>query len=145
MAGKTRFAKTAVAYAVKYGPLVYEAIKHGREPAQRAVQQAWARQRHRRLAFAHAATVVDGSALRIFHEGEQVWVVFSGDEPIASYPSVTTPLSTLLQHVDLSLRTAPPPPGTRRLPSLPAPVVGKAKELSERARKVLSRNHKSED
>jgi len=133
VAGKGQLAKTAVNYAMKYGPLVYEAIKHGREPAQRAVQKALTRQGDRKRALTHATTVVDGSVLRVFHEAEPIWVVFSGDTPIASYPAVTPPLPTLLQHADLSLRVRPAPPGTKRLPDLHIP------DLPGLARKALRR------
>lgn len=125
MAGKGRFVKVAVIYAAKYGPIVFEAVKHGREPAERALQRALARQSHRRRAREHASTVVDGSVLRVFHQGEPLWVVFSGDTPVASYPPVDTPLETVLEYADLSLRVRPEAladrwvvPDPRRVPTL---------------------------
>lgn len=129
MPGKGRFAKTAVTYAVKYGPLVYEAVKHGREPAQRAVQKALDRRADRRRAIAHATTVVAGSVLRVFHRAEPVWVVFSAETPVASYPDVDAPLPSLLEHADLSLRVSPSDLRSRRrtyvtkLPKLSRRVV----------------------
>ncbi|MEQ4207147.1 hypothetical protein ABN028_06495 [Actinopolymorpha sp. B17G11] len=142
MAGKGRIAKTAVTYAMKYGPLVYEAIKHGREPAQRAVQKALARQADRKRALTHATTVVDGSVLRVFHEAEPIWVVFSKDTPVASYPAVDVPLADVLQHADLSLRVTPPPPGSRRLPELDMSKLPKVPDLPALARKALRRGHR---
>jgi hypothetical protein len=130
MAGKGRFVKAAVIYAAKYGPIVFEAVKHGREPAQRALQKALARQSYRRRARDHALTVVDGSVLRVFHKGEPIWVVFSADTPIASYPVVDTPLETVLEHADLSLRVRPETladrwvvPDPRQLPKLVLRIV----------------------
>lgn len=116
MAGKGRFVKAAAIYAAKYGPIVFEAVKHGREPAQRAIQKTLARQSYRRRARDHALTVVEGSVLRVFHKGEPVWVVFSGDTPVASYPPVDTPLETMLEHADLSLRVRPEAPVDRWVP-----------------------------
>ncbi|WP_084678472.1 hypothetical protein [Actinopolymorpha alba] len=111
-------------YAVKYGPLVYEAVKYGREPAQRAIQKALARQGNRRQALRHATTVVDGSVLRVFHQAEPVWVVFAGDAAVASYPPVDVPLPAVLEHADLSLRVRPPV-RSGRAPGVPR-VVRKA-------------------
>jgi hypothetical protein len=139
VAGKGSIAKTAVTYAMKYGPLVYEAIKHGREPAQRAVQKALARQADRKRSLTHATTVVDGSVLRVFHESEPIWVVFSGDTPVASYPTVTAPLSDLLDHADLSLRVRPAPPGSRRFPELDVSKLPKIPDLPALARRALRR------
>jgi hypothetical protein len=61
----------------------------------------------RRRARSHAASVVEGSVLRVFHGEEQVWVVFSGDAPVATHPPVDVPLPTLLQHADLTQRRRP--------------------------------------
>jgi GNAT superfamily N-acetyltransferase len=128
--GKGRLAKTAVTYAVKYGPLLYEAVKHGREPAQRALQKAFARQVDRRKAMQHASTVIDGAILRVFHQTEPVWVVFSADTPITTYPPVDVPLDVVLQHADLGQRIKPrdtkprlPKLPTVQLPTIPMPKL----------------------
>jgi hypothetical protein len=92
---------------LKYGPLIFEAIKHGREPAERAVRRALARQAERRRAFAHAKTLVDGSVLRAYHQGEPVWVVFSGETPVTAYPAGVAELSVLLEHANLDQRVRP--------------------------------------
>jgi hypothetical protein len=132
-AGGSKIARTVVKYSVKYGPLVYEAVKHGREPAQRALQRALARQGERRKAFKHAATLVDGSVLRVFREGEPIWVVFSADNPVVAYPPVEVPLPELLEHADLGQRVKP---GTSKgLPKPPNPA-----DLPKLARKVLRRD-----
>ncbi|MGW0230493.1 hypothetical protein ACWDWO_19440 [Actinopolymorpha singaporensis] len=135
MAGKGKLSRSVINYAVKYGPLAYEAVKHGREPAQRAVTNALARQGNRRQALKHAGTVVDGSVLRVFHRGEQVWVVFAGESPIAAYPGVDRPLPELLEHADLNRRVRPGEEPTSRLPKgLPARVPDAVRKLRPRRR-----------
>lgn len=135
--GGSKLAKTVVRYSVKYGPLVYEAVKHGREPAQRALRRAMARQGERRRAFKHAETLVEGSVLRVFRDGEPVWVVFSRDHPVVAYPAVDVELSVLLEHADLGQRVRPGEksrlPDLKHLPKPPA-------ALPKLARKVLRRN-----
>ena len=99
--------RTAVRLSVKYGPVAYQAVKHGREPARELAEKVLARSSMRRRALAHAASVVEGSVLRVFHGEEQVWVVFSGDDPVATHPPVDVPLPALLQHADLTQRRRP--------------------------------------
>lgn len=90
--------------ALKYGPWVVEAVRHGREPAQKAVTAVVRRRSARRSAFAHAATLRSGSVLQAFHDGEPTWIVFAGEEPIAAYPPVPVPLPPLIAHSDLGQR-----------------------------------------
>jgi hypothetical protein len=103
-ASRTAAMRTAVRLSVKYGPVAYQAVKHGREPARELAEKVLARSSMRRRALAHAASVVEGSVLRVFHGEEQVWVVFSGDDPVATHPPVDVPLPALLQHADLTQR-----------------------------------------
>lgn len=128
MPGKGRLAKTVVTYGVKYGPLLYEAVKHGREPAQRALQKAFARQTDRRKAAQHAGTVVEGTILRVFHRAEPVWVVFSAEAPVASYPAVDVPLSAVLEHADLSQRIKPGGGKTLPIPKIARKALGRGNE-----------------
>ena len=53
--GKGQLVKTAIKYGVRYGPVAFEAFKHGREPAQQAVQSVLARRNARKIAVEHAA------------------------------------------------------------------------------------------
>ncbi|MBA3619910.1 MAG: hypothetical protein H0W56_10040 [Acidothermales bacterium] len=76
--------------ALKYGPHAQQVWKHAGRPAREAAQKAVADWSSRRTALEHADTVIDGSLLSVMHEGRRVWVVFSGDDPIASYPAVST-------------------------------------------------------
>jgi hypothetical protein len=97
--------KNAVKYGVRYGPMVFEAVKHGREPAQEAIQAALAKRSARKKALEHAQTVRDGSLLKVIKDGEVIFFVFSGDAIVTTYPSV--PQSTypeLLRHADLDRR-----------------------------------------
>lgn len=107
-AGKGRLVRTAIKYGVRYGPVAFEAIKHGREPAQQAVQSVMARRTARKHAAEHARTLREGTVLKVIHDGRPVWFVFSGDEIIATYPPV--PMATygdLLRHTDLTNRVKP--------------------------------------
>ena len=100
--------RNAIRYGVKYGPLAYEAVKHGREPAQQAMQSALAKRNARKTAIEHAATLRNGTLLKVMHEGRPIWFVFSDDEIIATYPSV--PMASygeLLRHADLANRVKP--------------------------------------
>lgn len=105
MAGKGKAFTTIVKWGVKYGPIAYEAAKHGKEPAKAAAQKAFGRVQAYRSAVEHGLTVVEGSVLKTFdQQGDPVWVVFSGDEPVATHPATATPMADLLQHADLTKR-----------------------------------------
>jgi len=43
MAGRSKSVTTVVKLGVKYGPVAYEAIKHGKEPAREFAQRQLAR------------------------------------------------------------------------------------------------------
>lgn len=102
---KGRLAKNLVKYGVRYGPLVAEAVRHGREPAQQAVQAAWAKRSARRKAVEHALTVRDGSLLKVIKDGQAIFFVFSGDAIVTTYPAVPqSAYSELLRHADLDKR-----------------------------------------
>lgn len=101
--------------ALKYGPWVVEAVRHGREPAQKLVTTAVRRRNARRSAFAHASTLRAGSVLPAFSEGEPTWVVFAGDEPVACYPPASVPFESLIAHSDLDQRRPPALKSGRRL------------------------------
>ncbi|MEV6415770.1 hypothetical protein [Kribbella sp. NPDC051718] len=123
--GKGKLAKNVVKYGVRYGPMAFEAVKHGREPAQQAIQAALAKRTARRKAIEHAVTVRDGSLLKVIKDGQAVFFVFSGDAIVTTYPPV--PQSTypeLLRHADLDRRenalalAASRPKLTDRLPKI---------------------------
>jgi len=106
-AGKAngKLAKNLVKYGVRYGPLVVEAVRHGREPAQQALQAAWAKRSARRKAVEHALTVREGSLLKVIKDGQAIFFVFSGDAIVTTYPAVPqSSYPELLRHADLDNR-----------------------------------------
>jgi hypothetical protein len=106
-AGKAngKLAKNLVKYGVRYGPLVVEAVRHGREPAQQAVQAAWAKRVARRKAVEHVLTVREGSLLKVIKDGQAIFFVFSGDAIVTTYPAVPqSSYPELLRHADLDNR-----------------------------------------
>jgi hypothetical protein len=106
-AGKAngKLAKNLVKYGVRYGPLVVEAVRHGREPAQQAMQAAWAKRSARRKAVEHALTVREGSLLKVIKDGQAIFFVFSGDAIVTTYPAVPqSSYPELLRHADLDNR-----------------------------------------
>ncbi len=107
MAGKAKALTNVVKLGVKYGPVAYEAIKHGREPAREFAQKQLNKLTARKQALTHAEGLTDGSTMLVWEGDAQVWVVFNGDEPIASHPTVTTPLGQLVQGYDLGKRIRP--------------------------------------
>ena len=107
MPGNAKALSNVVKLGVKYGPVAYEAIKHGKEPAKEFAQKQMARLTARKRALAHAEGLMDGSTLPVYEGDLQVWVVFNGDEPIASHPGVATPLAQLIQGYDLTKRIRP--------------------------------------
>ena len=107
MPGKAKALTAVVKLGVKYGPVAYKAIKHGKEPAREFAQKQLSKLTARKQALAHAEGLMDGSAMPVFQGDLQVWVVFNGDEPIASHPAVTTPLAQLVEGYDLTKRVRP--------------------------------------
>jgi hypothetical protein len=107
MAGKGSSLTKVVRLGVKYGPVAYTAIKHGKEPAKEFAQRQLGRLNARKQALTHAEGLTDGSAMPVWEKDQQVWVVFNGDEPIASHPTVDTPLTVLIQGYDLTRRIRP--------------------------------------
>ncbi len=97
-----------VRLGAKYAPAAVEAARSAREPATQAAQRTVTQLQARRRALARATTVRDGSVLKTFDVDERVvWVVFSGEEPVATHPVTSTPTADLLRHVDLGKRIRP--------------------------------------
>jgi hypothetical protein len=123
--------KWGVKYGVKYGPHVVVLAQQAKEPAMKAAQTALDRQKARRRAIEHAATVREGTVLKTFDpradHSEPVWVVFSADDPIAAHPTSTTPLPELIANSDLATRIRPA--------DLPTPA-DRIKQLPRKARRA---------
>lgn len=62
-------------WAIRYGPLV---LPH--------LRRLYAHGRWRQLAILHARTLEDGAFSWEMHGGERVWVVWAGDDLVATYP-----------------------------------------------------------
>ena len=107
MPGKAKALTNVVKLGVKYGPVAYEAIKHGKEPAREFAQKQLNKLTARKQALTHAEGLTDGSAMPVWDGDQQVWIVFNGVEPIASHPTVTTPLAELIHGYDLDKRIRP--------------------------------------
>ena len=107
--------------AVKYGPQAKIAWDKGGKQAAAAATERTRSLTSRRRAFAHAATVVDGSVLKIAPDGKTAYVVFSGEQPIATYPHQDAPYPALLAHVDLGKRV----PAEKKAPKASARQVGR--------------------
>ena len=107
---------TGTRLAVKYGPQAKIAWDNGGRKAATAAAKRARSLTARRKAFAHAATVVKGSVLKVAPGGTTAYVVFSGEQPIASYPPQELPAEALIIHADLSRRVpaALPPARGRR-------------------------------
>lgn len=100
-------AKGAIVIGMRYGPHIYELVKHGKEPAQEAIATRLAKRSARKQALEHARTLKDGTILKVVHDGAAHFVVFSGDECIATYPPTDVGYAELLRHSDLALRERP--------------------------------------
>jgi hypothetical protein len=107
MAGRAKAVTSVVKLGVKYGPVAYAAIKHGKEPAKEFALKQLSRLTARKQALTHAEGLMDGSILPVWEGDLQVWVVFNGGEPIASHPTVATPLAELVRGYDLGKRIRP--------------------------------------
>ena len=107
MPGKAKALSTVVKLGVRYGPVAYEAIRHGKEPAKEFAAKQLSKLTARKQALAHAEGLTDGSVMPVWEGDLQVWVVFNGDEPVASHPRAATPLAQLVQGYDLAKRIRP--------------------------------------
>jgi hypothetical protein len=125
MPGTGKAVGTIVKWGVKYGPHVVVLAQQAKEPAMKAAQTALDRQKAKRRAVEHAATVREGTVLKTFDpradHSDPVWVVFSGAQPIAAHPPTTTPIAELVANSDLSTRRRPEelPTPAERLRGLP--------------------------
>lgn len=127
----------AAKLAAKYGPHAVAAAKVAGPAAKEFAATQQQRLTNRRHAFDKAATVVDGSVLRVRHRDDPVWVVYAGDEPIETYPQVEGTLAELTRNVDLSARVTPAEREERR-------VRRRAGAAAQRARVTVRRKGKRE-
>lgn len=102
----TRASKNAAKYGVKYGPHAKVAWEVGGKHLQAAARAKLDELALRRKAFDEADGTLDGSVLRVVEQGDPVFVVFAGDEPVASYPPVQRPLAEVVRRADLAKRVS---------------------------------------
>lgn len=100
-------AARAAKLAAKYGPHVVAAVKVAGPTAREALETQRKRLANQHAAYDKAGTLAQGSVLRQRDGNDVVWVVFTGDEPVAVYPEVTTPVAELVRSADLSKRVTP--------------------------------------
>ena len=99
--------KTAARYGVRYGPHVVAAWKIAGPKVEAAARSKLDEAGARRTAFDHADSVAEGWVVGVVVGGHGVFVVLSGDEPLAAYPEVERPLADLLDRADLGKRVTP--------------------------------------
>lgn len=104
---KSALMAQAVKLGVTYGPVVYGAVKKtGWSPESllhRGVESTDARLH----ALEHADHLIDGSVLTVFEGDKRIFVVFTGDKPVATHPQTRTPLPRLIEGYDLAKRVRP--------------------------------------
>lgn len=95
-----------VRLGITYGPIAYEGLARNRG----LFEELTRRPRgggHEEMAYEHASALIDGSVLGTFDGDTRVWVVFSGDRPVGTHPTVRTSVERLLENHDLSRRVTP--------------------------------------
>jgi hypothetical protein len=91
----------------KYGPMVPLLWKTAGRPATEAAQRAFAVRAARNTAVHHADTVEQGAILKVYDQGNPIWVVFSGADVVASYPPRESTVAKLVASADLSKKMTP--------------------------------------
>ena len=99
--------KQGLKLAAKYGPHVKAAWDLGGDKVKEVARAKADEVAARNKAFKDADARVQGSVLRVPHDGVPVFVVFAGDEPVTSYPAVDEPLDAVVARVDLAKRISP--------------------------------------
>ncbi|MEP7089491.1 MAG: hypothetical protein ABI776_05220 [Nocardioidaceae bacterium] len=107
--------KTAAKYGVKYGPHAVAVWKIAGSHVESAARNKMDEVTARRTAFDHAGGTTDGSVLRLVDRGRVLFVVYSGKDPVASYPEAERPLAELTMTADLVRRVTPEQHRERRL------------------------------
>jgi hypothetical protein len=91
----------------KYGPMVPLVWKTAGKPATDAAQRAFTNHAARTTALRHAETVEMGAILKVYDQGNPVWVVFSGADIVTSYPPREGKLDELVKSANLSRKMTP--------------------------------------
>jgi hypothetical protein len=91
----------------KYGPMVPLLWKTAGKPATDAAQRAFTSRNARNTAVRHADTVEMGAILKVYDQGNPVWVVFSGPTVVTSYPPREDKLTELMKSANLAKKMTP--------------------------------------
>lgn len=91
----------------KYGPLVPLLWRTAGRPATDAAQRAFAARAARQTALRHADTVEHGAILKLYDQGNPLWVVFSSSQVVTSYPPRDDKIDDLVASADLSKKMTP--------------------------------------
>jgi len=129
--GVTKLVIQGVRQGAKYAPDIAVVVRQVRGPATDYAKAQLEAARQRRLAVTKAASVRDGTVLRLLHGEQTVWVVYSGDEPISAHPDIGVPLPKLVAHADLDRRRPPEdfPTARQRASAARQKTVSKVKHL----------------
>lgn len=99
--------RKAVELAVKHAPKAKVAWQVGGKAVVEQAKVQRTRSVNKKHAFDKARTLEDGTVLRQLQGEQVVWVVFAGDEPVASYPTVEGDLADVVRKADLRQRQTP--------------------------------------
>lgn len=100
-------AKVAMNLTRKHGPKVVAAWAVAGKPVTEAARARARDLQLRSQAVRDADTRDDGSVLPMSRDGRWLWVVYSGDRPVAVYPSSGVALADLVETAKLSDRFTP--------------------------------------
>ena len=84
-------ATAAGVLVVKYGPQAKIAWDNGGKQSAEAARKRALSLNARRKALNHASGLVEGTILKVAPQGRTVYVVFTGELPVAAYPEQDRP------------------------------------------------------
>ena len=128
--------KRGATLAVKYGPHAMKAWDLFGDKVKEASRNKLDEISARNLAFKDADARVAGSVLRVPQKGAAIFVVFAGDEPVATYPETDQPLESLLDKVDVTRRITPAQRRERQLRSRALRAGGNVAHRAPRPRRA---------
>lgn len=108
----------AVNLGLAYGPAAIAAAKKAGWTPENLLHRQIEKTDARMHALEHADHLVDGSVLTVFEGDKRIFVVFTGDKPVATHPQTKTPLPQLIEGYDLAKRVRP---GTEEGRAIPVP------------------------
>lgn len=116
----SKIVSQAVKLGVTYGPVALAAAKKAGWTPENLLHRQIETTDARMHALEHADHLVDGSVMTVFEGDKRIFVVFTGDKPVASHPQTKTPLTQLIEGYDLAKRVRP---GTDEGRTIPVPTL----------------------